>query len=394
MNIDTLKKMDLTERRVLIREDFNVPFREGKIENDVRIRAALPGIKKALDGGARILLMSHLGRPKEGRFDSAFSLAVVAERLGTLLGTPVELVRNYLRVPPLPEPGTAVLLENVRFNRGEKADDESLAKRYASLCDLFVMDAFGSAHRAQASTHGVARFAPKVCAGPLFANEIKVLGRVLKDPARPFAAIVGGSKVSGKLEVLNSLVESCDVLIVGGGIANTFLVAAGEPVGCSLYEPELVPEAMKIIEMAHARGVNLPLPVDVVVSWELSESAEADVKSVVAVEGEDMILDIGPDTASLYKDALKGAGTIVWNGPVGVFEFDQFCEGTRAVAEAVAASGAFSLVGGGDSIAALDKFGMRDRVSYVSTGGGAFLDFIEGKKLPALAVLEQRAARG
>ncbi len=394
MNIDTLEKMDLAGRRVLIREDFNVPLCEGRIENDARIRAALPGIREALDGGARILLMSHLGRPEEGRFDSAFSLAVVAERLGTLLGTPVELIRDYLQNPPLPEPGTAVLLENVRFNRGEKADDEPLARRYASLCDLFVMDAFGSAHRAQASTHGVARFAPKVCAGPLLANEIKALGRALKDPARPFAAIVGGSKVSGKLEVLNSLVDKCDVLIVGGGIANTFLAAAGEPVGRSLYEPELVPEAIKIIEAARVRGVNLPLPVDVVVSWELSESAEADVKPVAGVTNEDMILDIGPDTASLYKDALKGAETIVWNGPVGVFEFDQFGEGTRAIAEAVAASGAFSLVGGGDSIAALDKFGMRERVSYISTGGGAFLDFIEGKKLPALAILEQRAAHG
>ncbi len=391
MAIKTTRDCDLHNRRVLMRVDFNVPIKDGEIVNDTRIRAVLPGIRTALQAGARLILMSHFGRPEEGKPERRFSLAPVAERLGELLDAEVPLVTDYLERDPEPEPGQAVLLENVRFNRGEKSDDEALARRYAALCDIFVMDAFGSAHRAQASTHGVARFAPQAVAGELLHAELEALGRALKEPARPMVAIVGGSKVSDKLGVLDALIGLCDGLIVGGGIANTFLAAAGHPVGKSLYEPGFVDEAKRLLEAARERGVSLPLPVDAVVAEALAEDAEADVKPVHTVGKDDMILDIGPETAALYRPLLAQAATIVWNGPVGVFEIDQFAEGTRAVAEAVVASGAFSIIGGGDTIAALAKFGVTDRVSYISTGGGAFLEFLEGKTLPAVAILEERA---
>lgn len=392
MAIKTLGDFELRDKRVLMREDFNVPLNGGKVANDARIRSALPGIRQALDAGARLILMSHLGRPKEGEPDERFSLRPVATRLGALLHAEIPVVCDYLEHPPQPESGQAVLLENVRFNRGEKADDPDLARRYAALCDIYVMDAFGSAHRAQASTHGVARFAPAACAGPLLMAELEALGRALKDPARPLAAVVGGAKVSDKVEVLKALVQKCDRLIVGGGIANTFLAGAGHAIGKSLYEPGFVDEAKDILREASERGVIFPLPTDVVVAARLAEDAEADVKPVGELTSTEVILDIGPNTAATYRQALKDAATIVWNGPVGVFEYAQFAEGTRAVAEAIAASGAFSIIGGGDTIAALDKFGVRDRVSYISTGGGAFLEFVEGKHLPAVVVLEERGS--
>lgn len=392
MNFQTLKDCDLRGKRVLMRVDFNVPVKDGAIADDTRIRAALPGIRKVLEAGARLVLMSHFGRPEEGKPEGRFSLRPVAQRVGELLGAEVPLVSDYLKRDPEPASGHAVLLENVRFNRGEKADDETLARRYASLCDVFVMDAFGSAHRAQASTHGVARFAPKAVAGDLLSAEFEALGRALENPARPLVAIVGGSKVSDKLGVLDALIQRCNGLIVGGGIANTFLAAVGHPVGKSLYEPSFIDEARRLLAAARERGVHLPLPVDAVVAKALAEDAEADVKPVNAISEDDVVLDIGPETAELYRPLLARAATIVWNGPVGVFEIDQFAEGTRAVAEAVASSGAFSIIGGGDTIAALAKFGVTDRVSYISTGGGAFLEFLEGKTLPAVAVLEARAS--
>ena len=391
MTIKTAADFDFKGKRVLARMDFNVPVKDGRIVDDTRIRAAVPGIRKALDAGARLMLMSHFGRPEEGKPEARFSLRPVAERLGELLGSEVALVTDYLEHDPAPGPGQAVLLENVRFNRGEKADDDALARRYAGLCDIYLMDAFGSAHRAQASTCGVARFAPEAGAGDLLHAELEALGRALENPSRPLLAIVGGSKVSDKVNVLDALIQRCDALIVGGGIANTFLAASGHPVGKSLYEAGFVDEARRLLDAARERGVSLPLPIDVVVADALAEDAEADVKAVNAVDGDDLILDIGPETVAHYRPHIAKASTIVWNGPLGVFEIDQFAEGTRAVAEAVAASGAFSIIGGGDTIAALAKFGVTDRVSYISTGGGAFLEFLEGKTLPAVAALETRA---
>ncbi len=382
--------LDLADQRVLIREDLNVPIQDGVVTSDARIRAALPTIRLALERGGRVMLMSHLGRPREGEYDPALSLEPVALRLSELLGRKVPLIRDWLDGVTA-GPGEAVLLENVRFNKGEKKDDEELARRMAQLCDIFVMDAFGTAHRAEASTHGVARFAPVACAGPLLVNELVALETALDKPARPLVAIVAGSKVSTKLTVLESLLARVDQLIVGGGIANTFLAAAGHPIGKSLHEPDMIGIARKLMDQSHDRGVDIPIPTDVVVAKEFAASAEADVKDVAAVAEDDMILDIGPDTAERFAEIIARAGTIVWNGPVGVFEFDQFGEGTKALANAVARSGAFSLAGGGDTLAAIEKYGVEEGMSYISTGGGAFLEFVEGKTLPAVAVLEQRA---
>ena len=391
MRVIKMTDLDLAGKRVLIREDFNVPLDEsGRITSDARIRASLPTIQQALKAGARVLLVSHLGRPKEGEYDAALSLAPVAARLTELLGVKVPLARDWIGGVAT-EPGSAVLCENVRFLKGEKKDDAALARRMAALCDVYVMDAFGTAHRAEASTHGIAKFAPVACAGPLLAGELEALRRALQKPARPLVAIVAGSKVSTKLMVLDALSKAVDQLIVGGGIANTFLAAAGHPIGKSLSEPDLIPEARRLMEAARARGASIPLPLDVVVAQELAANAQADVRKVDEVGADEGIFDIGPDTAALYAQLLKQAGTIVWNGPVGVFEFDQFGAGTHAVARAVAESAAFSITGGGDTLAALDKYGLTGRISYVSTGGGAFLKFLEGKKLPAVAVLEERS---
>ena len=392
MSVIKMTELDLAGKRVLIREDLNVPLKDGRVADDTRIRASLPTIEHAMKAGARTMLMSHLGRPEEGVYDEKYSLRPVAEHLSGLLGREVRLVKDYLEHPPEVAEGEVVVLENVRFNKGEKKDDEALARKYAALCDVYVMDAFGTAHRAQASTHGVARFAPVACAGPLLAAELEALGKALESPARPMVAIVGGSKVSTKLTVLDALSRKVDQLIVGGGIANTFIAAAGHPVGKSLYEPDLVAEARRLMEQARAKGGEIPVPSDVVVAKEFSESAAAVTKAVDQVAGDEMILDIGPETAERYAGILKGAGTIVWNGPVGVFEFDPFAGGTRRLAEAIAESPAFSIAGGGDTLAAIAKFGVADRISYISTGGGAFLEFLEGKKLPAVAVLEERAA--
>jgi len=385
--------LDLAGKRVLIREDLNVPVHDGQVTSDARIRAALPTVRTALERGARVMVMSHLGRPKEGEFDPALSLEPVAARLSGLLGRKVPLVRDWLDGVEV-APGEAVLLENVRFNKGEKQDAEDLARRMAALCDVYVMDAFGTAHRAEASTHGVARFAPVACAGPLLVNELVALETALDKPARPMVAIVAGSKVSTKLTVLETLLTKVDQLIVGGGIANTFLAAAGLPVGKSLHEPDMVDMARRLIEQSRARGVEIPMPTDVVVAKELAATAEADVKSVAAVTADDMILDIGPDTAERFARIVERAGTVIWNGPPGVFEFDQFGEGTRILANAIARSGAFSLAGGGDTLAAIEKYGVEEGMSYVSTGGGAFLEFVEGKTLPAVAALQERAAAG
>jgi phosphoglycerate kinase len=390
MPIIKMTDLDLAGKRVLIREDLNVPLADGKVTSDTRIRAALPTIQHALDKGARVLVMSHLGRPKEGVFDESLSLAPVAKRLAELLGVKVRLERDWLDGVEVGA-GEVVLCENVRFNVGEKKNDPALARRMAELCDVFVMDAFGTAHRAQASTCGVGERAPIACAGPLLAAELDALTRALEAPKRPLVAIVAGSKVSSKLTVLESLSGVVDRLIVGGGIANTFIAAAGYPIGKSLHEAELVDEARRLQAAAKARGGDIPLPVDVVVADEFSASAEADVRKVDEVAEGEMILDIGPDTAEQYAEIIKSAGTIVWNGPVGVFEFDQFGEGTRALAQAIAESPAFSIAGGGDTLAAVEKYGVSDRISYISTGGGAFLEFLEGKTLPAVAMLERRA---
>lgn len=387
MAIKKMTDLDLAGKRVLIREDLNVPVKDGKVTSDARIRASLETIKSARDAGAKVMLMSHLGRPEEGVYEEVSSLQPVADQLSELLGQTVRLIKDYLDGVDRLADGEVVLFENVRFNKGEKKDDEALAKKYAALCDVFVMDAFGTAHRAQASTHGVAKFAPEACAGPLLARELDALGKALDNPAKPVVAIVGGSKVSTKLDVLTALSGICDQLIVGGGIANTFLAAAGHPVGKSLCEHELLDTAREI-----ASRVNIPLPVDVVVAKEFSENAKATTKNISDVAEDDMILDVGPQTAGEFAQLLKSAKTILWNGPVGVFEFDQFGNGTRALADAIAESPAFSLAGGGDTVAAVDKYGISDKISYISTGGGAFLEFVEGKTLPAVAILEQRGA--
>jgi len=381
---------DLRNKRVLIREDLNVPVQGGVVTSDARIRAALATIRYALDQHAHVFVMSHLGRPKEGEETAALSLAPVAARLSELLGKPVPLRKNWIDGLECAA-GSAVLCENVRFLRGEREDDEQLARRLAALCEVFVMDAFATAHRAEASTHGVARYAPVACAGPLLVGELEALERALKDPARPLLAVVGGSKVSTKLLVLESLLDKVDKLIVGGGIANTFLAANCTDVGKSLCETEMLDVARRLMEKARLRGTEIPLPTDVVVGREFAATAHADVRPVGEVRRDEMILDIGPDTADRCSALLQSAGTIIWNGPVGVFEFEQFGEGTRAIAMGVARSKAFSLAGGGDTLAAIEKYGVEDGISYISTGGGAFLEFVEGKTLPAVAVLEQRA---
>jgi phosphoglycerate kinase len=382
--------LDLAGKRVLIREDLNVPVKAGHVTSDARIRAALPTIRLALERNARVVILSHLGRPEEGKFDPELSLAPVAARLSELLGQPVPLIKNWLDGIEC-APGSAVLCENVRFNPGEKADDEALAKRMAALCDVYVMDAFGTAHRAECSTHGVGRYAPIACAGPLLVAELDALERALLKPARPLLAIVAGSKVSTKLTVLGALLEKVDMLIVGGGIANTFLAARGVQVGKSLCETEMLDVARSLIARAHARGAEIPLPTDVVVAPKFASTAHADVRAVGEVKPTEMIMDIGPDTAEQFSALIKQAGTVLWNGPVGVFEFDQFGEGTKAIADAIASSGAYSLAGGGDTLAAIEKYGVADGISYISTGGGAFLEFVEGKTLPAVAMLQERA---
>ena len=390
MPILEMTGLDLAGKRVLIRQDLNVPLNDGVVASDQRIKASLPAIRHCVDAGARLMIMSHLGRPEEGNPEAQYSLQPVADYLGNALGKEVPLISDYLAQAPALVDGDVVLLENVRFNQGEKADDEGLSQQYAALCDIFVMDAFGTAHRAQASTHGAGRFAPLACAGPLLAAELDALGKALHEPASPVVAIVGGSKVSTKLTVLESLSAIVDQLIPGGGIANTFIAAAGFNVGKSLVEMDLIPEARRLMQQAQAQGRDIPIPVDVVCGKEFSATAEAVVKPVAEVEDDDMIFDIGPQTADRFAEILQQAATIVWNGPVGVFEFDQFGAGTRTLSEAVAGSAAFSIAGGGDTLAAVDKYGIADRVSYISTGGGAFLEFLEGKQLPAVAMLEAR----
>mgnify|MGYP006275670547 FL=1 len=390
MTILNMTDLDLQGKRILIREDLNVPLDEGRITSDTRIRAALEGIRLARDAGAAVIVMSHLGRPKEGEPQPEFSLAPVAARLGELLGSEVKLVGDWLDGVDV-APGEVMLAENVRFNAGEKGCDETLSRRMAALCDVFVMDAFGTAHRAQASTYGVAKYAPVACAGPLLARELEALGKAMEHPATPVVAIVGGAKVSTKLSVLEALSDRVDHLIVGGGMANTFIAAAGHVVGKSLYEADMVAEAKRLAASTGDRA-DIPVPTDVVVAREFDAAAEADVKAVEAVSEDEMIMDIGPDTAERFAGLIAEAGTVVWNGPVGVFEFDQFGEGTRAIAQAIADSDAFSVAGGGDTLAAIEKYGVADGISYISTGGGAFLEFLEGKTLPAVAMLEERAA--
>jgi phosphoglycerate kinase len=390
MSVIKMADLDLNGKRVLIREDLNVPVKAGKVTSDARIRAALPTIKLALEKGAKVMVMSHLGRPTEGEYNDEFSLAPVVDYLNDALEQNVRLEKDYLNGVDVKE-NEVVVFENVRFNKGEKKNDEALSKKLAALCDVYVMDAFGTAHRAQASTHGVGLFADVACAGPLLAAELDALGKALDKPARPLVAIVGGSKVSTKLTVLDSLSKIVDQLVTGGGIANTFIAAAGHPVGKSLYEADLMDEANRLCAAAKANDGEIPVPTDVVVGNEFSESAVATLKDVSEVTSEDMIFDIGPDTASQLAKIIANAGTVVWNGPVGVFEFDQFGNGTRAIAQAIANSNAFSIAGGGDTLAAIDKYGIADKVSYISTGGGAFLEFLEGKTLPAVEMLELRA---
>ena len=379
----TMNQLSLSNKRVLIREDLNVPIRDGCVANDARLRAAVPSIQAAVDAQARVILMSHLGRPTEGEFDPQYSMAPVAEALSALMGMPVLFKSDW--PSDAPQPGEVWLLENVRFNEGEKVNADALARQYAALCDVFVMDAFGTAHRAQASTHGVAKFAPESCAGPLLAGELDALSRALSAPATPMVAVVGGSKVSTKLAVLEQLSQTCDQLVVGGGIANTFLAAAGYPVGKSLCEVELIPTAKALMSKTQ-----IPLPIDVVVAKAFSASAEATVKLAADVADDDMILDVGPLSQARMAEVMLAAGTILWNGPVGVFEFDAFSGGTRALSNAVAKSKAFSVAGGGDTLAAIDQFEIADQVSYISTGGGAFLEFVEGKPLPAVLILEDQ----
>ena len=387
-----MSDLELRNQRVLIREDLNVPIDDhGQISSTQRLEAALPTLRAARDAGARVLVLSHLGRPKEGQFDAASSLAPVAAWLGQHLGAPVRLVADYLDGVEVAA-GEVVLLENCRMNVGEGKDDAALAQRYAALCDIFVMDAFGTAHRAQASTHGVIKFAPVAAAGPLLCAELDALGKALEAPARPLLAIVAGSKVSTKLTLLDNLIGKVDQLIVGGGIANTFIAALGHPIGNSLYEPNLIDAAKKVMADAKRRGAEVPMPVDVVVAPEFSAHAPATVRPVDQVKDDEMILDIGPETARRYAELIAKAGTVVWNGPVGVFEFDAFGQGTETLARAIAASSAFSIAGGGDTLAAVDKYGIADDVSYISTGGGAFLEFLEGKELPAVTALKARAA--
>ena len=389
MAVIKMSDVDLSGKRVFIREDLNVPVADGVVTSDARIRAALPTIEAALEAGAAVMLVSHLGRPTEGEPDEQFSLQPVADHLGKLLGRDVPLVKDWIDGVDV-EPGNVVLLENVRFLVGEKKCDEALSKKMAALCDVFVMDAFGTAHRAQASTYGVGEYAPVACAGPLLAAELDALAKALDNPARPFVAIVGGSKVSTKLTVLDALADKVDTLIVGGGIANTFIAAAGNNVGKSLYEADMLDTARELADNAADRA-EIPVPSDVVCADEFSADATATTRSVAAVEPGELILDIGPETASRFAAILEKAGTIIWNGPVGVFEFDKFGEGTKALAGAIAASKAFSVAGGGDTLAAIDKYGVRDGISYISTGGGAFLEFVEGKVLPAVEMLERRA---
>ena len=391
MTVLNMSEVDLAGKRVLIREDLNVPIADGEVSSDVRIRAAIPSIRAAVEAGAAVMLMSHLGRPTEGQPEAKFSLALVAARLSELLGQSVELCTDWINGVEVAT-SQVVLLENVRFLAGEKACDDELSKRMASLCDVFVMDAFGTAHRAHASTYGVAKYAPVACAGPLLSRELTALAKALDNPARPMVAIVGGSKVSTKLTVLGALVNIVDQLIVGGGIANTFIAAAGNPVGKSLYEPDMLDIAVGLSNNTADRA-DIPMPTDVVVAKEFSASAAATVRSISDVADDDLILDIGPETAANFATILQTAGTIIWNGPVGVFEIDQFGAGTEVIARAIANSAAFSVAGGGDTLAAIDKYGIANDVSYISTGGGAFLEFVEGKKLPAVEMLENRASQ-
>lgn len=391
MNVIKMNDLNLAGKRVFIRADLNVPQDDnGNITDDTRIRASAPAVAAALKAGAAVMVTSHLGRPTEGEFSAADSLAPIAKRLGELLGMPVALKRDWVDGVAV-ACGEVVMLENCRFNKGEKKNDDALAKKMAALCDVYVNDAFGTAHRAEATTQGMAKYAPVACAGPLMAAELDALGKALRSPARPLVAIVAGSKVSTKLTILKSLAEKVDQLIVGGGIANTFMLAAGFRIGKSLAEPGLVSEAHAIIDMMKARGASVPLPVDVVVGAEVSARARANPMAADQVGGDDMILDIGPKSAAELAAIIAKAGTVVWNGPVGVFEYDQFGAGTKVVAQAIADSAAFSIAGGGDTLAAITKYGISDQISYISTGGGAFLEFLEGKKLPAVEILEQRA---